>query len=92
MRLIDADALGIGLASSDVFSVPEYADGWNNAIKIIMAAPTVDAAPIVQYEYCMSGGQYDEQGFWIPSDEGLGMAHVVDEFNRLMDGKARIEY
>lgn len=45
-----------------------------------------------QYEYCMSGGQYDEQGFWIPSDEGLGMAHVVDEFNRLMDGEARIEY
>lgn len=45
-----------------------------------------------QYEYCMFGGQYDEQGFWIPSDEGLGMAHVIDEFNRLMDGKVRIEY
>jgi hypothetical protein len=52
MRLIDADALGIGLASSDVFSVPEYADGWNNAVKIIMAAPTVDAAPIVKCKYC----------------------------------------
>lgn len=53
MRLIDADALGIGLVSSDVFIVPEYADGWNNAVKIIMAAPTVDAAPIVRCKYCV---------------------------------------
>lgn len=52
MRLIDADALGIGLASSDVFSAPEYADGWNNAVKIIMAAPTVDAVPIVRCKDC----------------------------------------
>lgn len=40
----------------------------------------------------MNGGEYDDQGMWIPNGKGLGMAHVIDEFNRLMDGKARIEY
>ena len=45
-----------------------------------------------QYEYMMNGGEYDDQGMWIPNGKGLGMAHVIDEFNRLMDGKARIEY
>ena len=42
MRLINADALGIGKAKREVFTVPEYADGWNAAIDIIDAAPTVD--------------------------------------------------
>ena len=35
MRLIDADALGIGKARRDVFLIPEYADGWNSAIEHI---------------------------------------------------------
>ena len=42
MRLIDADALGIGKARRDVFLIPEYADGWNSAIEHIENAPTVD--------------------------------------------------
>lgn len=46
MRLIDADALGVGEANRDVFIVPEYADGWNSAIKMIKNAPTVDAVPV----------------------------------------------
>ena len=29
------------------------------------------------YDYCMRGGQHDENGKWIP-DKGLGMAHVLD--------------
>ena len=41
-RLIDADALGIGKAKREAFTVPEYADGWNAAIDIIDAAPTID--------------------------------------------------
>lgn len=40
-RLIDADALGIGKANREVFDVPEYADGWNSAVKLIYDAPTV---------------------------------------------------
>lgn len=42
MRLIDADDLGIGKAKREAFTVPEYADGWNAAIDIIAAAPTID--------------------------------------------------
>lgn len=42
MRLIDADALGIGKAKREAFTAPEYADGWNSAIDIIGAAPTID--------------------------------------------------
>ena len=36
-----------------------------------------------QYEYCMGGGAYDEDGFWKPSKEGLGMAHVIEVCNQI---------
>lgn len=42
MRPIDADALCIGKAKREAFTVPEYADGWNAAIDIIDAAPTIE--------------------------------------------------
>lgn len=42
MRLIDSDALGIGKAKREAFTYPEYADGWNAAIDIIDAAPTIE--------------------------------------------------
>lgn len=53
MRLIDADALGVGEANREVFIVPEYADGWNSAIKMIKNAPTVDAVPVVRCRECV---------------------------------------
>ena len=30
------------------------------------------------YDYCMRGGEYDENGTWIPNNKGLGMKHVLD--------------
>lgn len=54
MRLIDADALGIGICNFDVFS-PEgtlYAEGWNQAIKLLQNAPTVDAVEVVRCKDC----------------------------------------
>lgn len=36
-----------------------------------------------QYEYCIGGGEYDEDGIWKPSKEGLGMGHVFDELNKI---------
>lgn len=54
MRLIDADALGIGICNFDVFS-PEgtlYAEGWNQAIKCLENAPTVDAVEVVRCKDC----------------------------------------
>ena len=47
MRLIDANALGIGKAKREAFDNPAYADGWNSAIAIIEQAPTVDAVEVV---------------------------------------------
>lgn len=36
-----------------------------------------------QYNHCINGGAYDEQGIWKPNDKGLGMGHVFDELNKL---------
>ena len=52
MRLIDADALGIGPANTEVFRAPGYAGGWNNAISVITSAPTVDAVCAVRCRDC----------------------------------------
>lgn len=57
MRLIDADALGIGKCNPDVFENKAYADGWNAAVAIIENAPTVDAEPVRRH------------GKWIPEPD-----------------------
>ena len=44
-----------------------------------------------QYEYCIGGGEYGEDGIWRPNKEGLGMGHVIDELNRLY-GDGFIKY
>ena len=44
-----------------------------------------------QYDYCMGGGAYGEDGIWRPSKQGLGMAHVIDELCRLY-GPGFIKY
>lgn len=31
-----------------------------------------------QYEYCIGGGEYNEEGKWVPSKEGLGLGKVLD--------------
>ena len=36
-----------------------------------------------QYEYCINGGRYGDDGIWKPNSEGLGMGHVFDELNKL---------
>ena len=36
-----------------------------------------------QYEYCLGGGEYNEDGIWQPNEKGLGMKHVFDVFNEL---------
>ena len=52
-RYIDADALGIGRADRNAFTVPEYADGWNSAIEIIENAPIVDVVEVVRCKDCV---------------------------------------
>ena len=83
MRLIDADALGIGLANETIFKEREYAHGWNAAIKIIENAPTVDAVPVVKCRECKYWG--DEDGKLQRSD-GLLFARCKIH-NYLLDGR-----
>lgn len=44
-----------------------------------------------QYEYCIGGGEYDENGIWKPNKDGLGMKHVFDELNKIY-GQGFIKY
>ena len=44
-----------------------------------------------QYAYCIGGGEYNEDGIWQPSKEGLGMGHVFDELNKIY-GEGFIRY
>jgi 3'-phosphoadenosine 5'-phosphosulfate sulfotransferase (PAPS reductase)/FAD synthetase len=36
-----------------------------------------------QYEYCIGGGEYNEDGKWQPNKKGLGLGHVFDELNKI---------
>ncbi len=44
-----------------------------------------------QYDYCLNGGEYDEDGIWKPNKQGLGMKHVFDELNKIY-GEGFIKY
>lgn len=44
-----------------------------------------------QYEYCIGGGEYNEDGVWQPNKQGLGMGHVFDELNNIY-GEGFIRY
>lgn len=44
-----------------------------------------------QYDYCMNGGEYDEDGIWKPNKQGLGMGHVFEELNEIY-GEGFIKY
>ena len=83
MRLIDMDALGIGLANEAIFKEREYVHGWNSAIKIIENAPTIDAVPVVRCRECKYWG--DEAGELQRSDGVLFARCKVH--NYLLDGR-----
>ena len=44
-----------------------------------------------QYKFCLEGGEYNENGVWVPSKEGLGMRHVFEVFNNIY-GDGFIKY
>ena len=51
MRLIDADALGVGRCSKDILPAA-YCAGWNGLIGLIEKAPTIDSVPVVRCREC----------------------------------------
>lgn len=36
-----------------------------------------------QYQYCIGGGEFNDEGIWQPSKEGLGMGYVFDRMNEI---------
>lgn len=48
-----------------------------------------------QYQYCINGGEFDNNGLWKPSKEGLGLKFVFDWLNEQFDRnnmKSKIYY
>lgn len=44
-----------------------------------------------QYEYCIGGGEFNEDGIWQPNKQGLGMGYVFDQLNQIY-GEDFIKY
>ena len=44
-----------------------------------------------QYEYCIGGGEYNDNGIWQPNSKGLGLGHCFDVLNEIY-GKGFIQY
>ena len=44
-----------------------------------------------QYEYCIGGGEFNEDGIWQPNKEGLGMGYVFEQLNKIY-GENFIKY
>ena len=85
MRLIDADALGVGRCSKDV--LPEaHCTGWNGLIDLIEKAPTIDAVPVVRcreckHRYTENCPMYFHDFYWL---EGYG-EYVDDDTDHTED-------
>lgn len=43
------------------------------------------------YEFCLNGGERDDNGVWIPTKKGLGFRHVYDTLNSIY-GNRFVEY
>lgn len=64
MRLIDADALGVGRCSKDI--LPDaYCAGWNGLIGLIEKAPTIDAVPVIRCRECKYFQHYGKTSLFI---------------------------
>ena len=58
-RLIDLSTLGIGERNPNAFNDSERAYGWNDLLKILEAAPTVDAVEVVRCKECRFAKPYE---------------------------------
>ena len=105
-RLIDLSALGIGERNPNAFNNPERAYSWNDLLKILETALTVDAVEVVrcrdcihaveiEKDYISNGGTVQE---WVSVKDRLPEVggYVVciakrNPFSRFMPMVARIE-
>lgn len=79
MRLIDADALGVGRCSRDLLPA-DYCAGWNGLIRLLEKAPTVDAVPVVHGRWDDSGRYTFPGGSTAVRCTECGCALTVSEF------------
>ena len=78
MRLIDADALGVGRCSKDI--LPDaYCAGWNGLIELIEKAPTIDAVPVVRCRECKHRSTEDCPMYFHSSYWHEGYEEYVDD-------------
>ena len=77
MRLIDADALGVGRCSRDVLPA-DYCAGWNGMVRLLEKAPTVDAVEVVRCRDCK---HYKPDEYECGCDFAGGLSYVkADDF------------
>lgn len=77
MRLIDADALGVGRCSRDVLPA-DYCAGWNGMVRLLEKAPAVDAVEVVRCRDCK---HYKPDEYECGCDFAGGLPYVkADDF------------
>lgn len=76
MRLIDADALGVGRCSMEVLPAA-YCAGWNGLINLIESAPTIDPESLrPKGAWIMRGGKL----YCSHCGERAGVTRDMDDF------------
>ena len=84
MRLIDADALGVGRCSRNVLPA-DYCAGWNGLIRLLEKAPTVDAVEVVRCKDCK---HYKPEEYECGCDFAGGLPYVkADDYCSYGEGK-----
>lgn len=77
MRLIDADALGVGRCSRNLLPA-DYCAGWNGMVRLLEKAPTVDAVEVVRCRGCK---HYKPDEYECGCDFAGGLPYVkADDF------------
>ena len=84
MRLIDADALGVGRCSRNLLPA-DYCAGWNGLIRLLEKAPTVDAVEVVRCKDCK---HYKPEEYECGCDFAGGLPYVkADDYCSYGEGK-----
>lgn len=86
MRPIDADAIGVHILCKNALRSVEginYADGWNEVVKLINNTPTLDVTPVVHAKFITPPGQHDPREVWVMCSNCCyqttsGFAHMYD--------------
>ena len=89
MRLIDADALGVGRCSRNLLPA-DCCAGWKGMVRLLEKAPTVDAVEVVRCKdckySCKDGNGRSCEGYWYELSE-YDVTVKDDDFCSYGEGK-----